>query len=92
MYELKLYVVGKTPKSIEVVSDLKQLLEDALKDRYSLEIIDVIDDPELADEGGVLATPTLEKVSPDPARKVVGDLSDRETVLAALGLTTDIVS
>ena len=92
MYELKLYIVDKTPKSIKVVSDLKQLLEDALRDRYSLKVIDVIEDPELAEQGGILATPTLEKVSPEPARKVIGDLSDKETVLAALGLTADAVS
>ncbi len=89
MYELKLYIVGKIPKSIKVVSSLKQLLEDALKDRYSLEVIDVIENPELAEQGGILATPTLEKVSPEPARKVIGDLSDKETVLAALDLTAD---
>ena len=92
MFELKLYIVGKTPKSTKIVNDLKQLLEDALKDRYSLQIIDVIEDPELAERGGILATPTLEKVSPEPARKVVGDLSDKETVLAALSLTADTVS
>lgn len=89
MYELKLYVVGRTPKSIKVVSSLKQLLEDALKDRYSLKVIDVIEDPELAEQGGILATPTLEKISPEPARKVIGDLSDKETVLAALDLTAN---
>lgn len=89
MYELKLYVVGRTPKSIKVVSSLKQLLEDALKDRYSLKVIDVIEDPELAEQGGILATPTLKKISPEPARKVIGDLSDKETVLAALDLTAN---
>jgi circadian clock protein KaiB len=92
MYELKLYIVGRTPKSIKVVSSLKQLLEDALKDRYSLEVIDVIENPELAEQGGILATPTLEKVSPEPARKVIGYLSDKETVLTALGLTADAVN
>ncbi len=87
MYELKLYIVGKTPKSSRVVSDLKQLLEDALRDRFSLEIIDVIEAPELAVQDGILATPTLKKVSPEPARKILGDLSNKETVLMALGLT-----
>ena len=92
MYELKLYIVGKTPKSTRVVSDLKQLLEGALRDRYTLKVINVIEDPELAEQGGILATPTLEKVSPEPARKVIGDLSDKETVLAALGLPANTVS
>ncbi len=87
MYELKLYVIGRTPKSIEVIEELVRLLEDALEGHYDLEVIDIIESPELAEKDGVLATPALEKVSPEPVRKIIGDLSDKERVLLALGLT-----
>ncbi len=87
MYKFKLYVVGRTPKSIEVIEELVQLLEDALNSYYHLEVIDVIESPELAEKDGILATPALEKVAPVPVRKIVGDLSDRERVLLVLGLT-----
>ena len=87
MYEFKLYVVGRTPKSVDVIEELVQLLEDALNSYYHLDVIDVIESPELAEKDGILATPVLEKVAPVPVRKIVGDLSDRERVLLVLGLT-----
>ena len=87
MYEFKLYVVGRTPKSIDVVEELVQLLEDALDDHYHLEVIDIIESPALAEKAKILATPSLEKVSPEPVRKIIGDLSDKERVLLTLGLT-----
>ncbi len=87
MYELKLYVVGRTPKSIDVIEDLVRLLEDALDDHYHLDVIDIIESSVLAEKAKILATPSLEKVSPGPARKIIGDLSDKERVLLTLGLT-----
>ena len=87
MYEFKLYVVGQTPKSQTVVWELTKLLEDAFGDQYNLEVIDIIENPERTNQDKILATPTLEKVSPEPVRRVVGDLSDKEMVLPALGLT-----
>ena len=87
MYEFKLYVIGRTPKSIDVIEELVQLLEDALNSHYHLEVIDIIESPVLAEKAKVLATPSLEKVSPEPARKIIGDLSDKERVLLSLGLT-----
>ncbi len=87
MYEFKLYVVGRTPKSVDVIEGLVQLLKDALNSYYHLDVIDVIESPELAEKDGILATPVLEKVAPVPVRKIVGDLSDRERVLLVLGLT-----
>ncbi len=92
MYEFKLYVVGRTPKSVEIVEELVQLLEDALDGHYHLEVIDVVENPELAEEDKIVATPTLERVSPEPVRRVIGDLSDsKTTVLLALGLTAQRV-
>ncbi len=87
MYELKLYVVGRTPKSIDIIEELVQLLEDALDDHYHLDVIDIIESPGLAEEAKILATPALEKVAPGPVRKIIGDLSDKERVLLTLGLT-----
>lgn len=87
MYEFKLYVIGRTPKSIDVIEELVQLLEDALNSYYHLEVIDIIESPVLAEKAKILATPSLEKVSPEPARKIIGDLSDKERVLLTLGLT-----
>lgn len=87
MYELKLYVVGLIPKSIDITEDLVKILEDALDSHYHLDVIDIIESPGLAEEAKILATPALEKVAPGPVRKIIGDLSDKETVLLALGLT-----
>ena len=75
MYELKLYLIGRMPKSVEVIEELVQLLEDALDSHYH------------ADKDKILATPALKKVTPGPVRKIIGDLSDKERVLLALGLT-----
>ena len=87
MYDFKLYVIGRTPKSVEVIEELVKLLEDALESHYHLEVIDIIESPELAEKDNILATPTLQKVSPEPVRKIIGDLSDKERILLALGLT-----
>jgi len=88
MYEFRLYVVGRTPKSIMAIENLKKLLEGALDGHYHLEVIDVTANPEVAEKDKIVATPTLTKVSPGPAGKVVGDLSNKDAVLFALGLTT----
>ncbi len=87
MYELKLYVVGRTAKSIDIIEDLVKILEDGLDGHYHLDVIDIIESPGLAEEARILATPSLEKVSPGPVRKIIGDLSDKERVLLTLGLT-----
>ncbi len=87
MYELKLYVVGRTPKSIDIIEDLVKILEDAIDSHYHLDVIDIIESPGLAEEAKILATPALEKVAPGPVRTIVGDLSDKERVLLTLGLT-----
>ena len=86
MYEFRLYVVGRTPESLMVTDELVKLLEDALDSDCSLEVIDVIENPELAEKAKILATPTLVKVAPEPVKRIIGDLSDKETILPALGL------
>ena len=87
MYEFRLYLTGRTPKSLTVIEELTKLLEDAFDSHYNLEVIDIIENPELAEKAKILATPTLVKVAPEPVRRIIGDLSDTETVLSALGLT-----
>lgn len=83
---IRLYVIGKTPKSAKAVEDLRTLLEDEFKDQYSLEVIDIFENPQLAEDDKIIATPTAIKFLPPPTRKVIGDLSDREKVILGLDL------
>ena len=85
-YVLKLYVAGNTPNSVRALKTLKNILEKEFKGVYSLKVIDVLQNPQLAEEDKILATPTLSKVLPPPVRKIIGDLSDREKVLIGLDL------
>ena len=86
MYKLKIYVIGQTPSSVKAIEHLRALLEDQFKDDYSLEVIDVLENPRLAEDDKVLATPTVVKILPSPITKIIGDLSDREKVLLGLDL------
>jgi circadian clock protein KaiB len=85
-YILKLYVAGNTPNSVRALRTLKAILEEEFKGVYALKVIDVLKNPQLAEEDKILATPTLAKVLPLPIRKIIGDLSDREKVLIGLDL------
>jgi circadian clock protein KaiB len=85
-YVLKLYVVGNTPNSVRALKTLKNILEEEFQGVYALKVIDVLKNPQLAEEDKILATPTLAKVLPPPVRKIIGDLSDREKVLIGLDL------
>lgn len=88
-YVLKLYVTGQTPNSQKAIENLKSVLKTELNGLYSLEVIDVLENPQLAEEDKILATPTLAKVLPPPVRKIIGDLSDVEKVLLGLDLTVE---
>ena len=83
---LKLYVAGQTPRAEAAIANLRRICEQELDGRYHLEIIDVLDHPELAEDARILATPTLIKQLPPPLRRVIGDLSDTEKVLLGLEL------
>jgi circadian clock protein KaiB len=83
---LKLYITGQTPRSTYAVANLNRLCHAALRDQCEVIIIDVLEQPESAEEDRVLTTPTLIKASPPPARRVVGDLSDAQKVIQGLGL------
>ena len=83
-YVLKLYVTGETPRSQTVLKNLKEILDEDYKGVYSLKVIDVIKQPQLAEEDKILATPTLIKILPPPVARIIGDLSDKEKVLLGL--------
>jgi circadian clock protein KaiB len=89
-YLLRLYVTGKTPRAEKAIANLRRICEDDLQGRYELQIIDVLQDPQLAEDEKILATPTLIKRLPPPLRRVIGDLSDREKVLLGLEVWPDL--
>lgn len=85
-YKLRLYVTGRTPQSQRALMNLRALLESELRSQYELEVIDILEYPELAEREKILATPTLVRHLPAPVRKIVGDLSNHEKVLYSLDL------
>lgn len=85
-YKLRLYITGRTPQSQRALLNLRNLLESELQSEYELEVIDILEYPDLAEREKILATPTLVRRQPEPVRKLVGDLSDREKVLQSLDL------
>ena len=85
-YELRLYVAGKTQKSAAALSNLKKYCEEHLKGQYAIEIIDLLENPQLAEGDQILAIPTLVKKVPEPVRKIIGDLSNKEKVLVGLDI------
>ena len=92
IYVLKLYVAGNTPNSMRALKTLKNILEEEFKGVYALKVIDVLKNPQLAEEDKILATPTLSKILPPPVRKIIGDLTDRERVLIGLDLLYEELS
>lgn len=85
-YVLHLYITGATPNSTRAVRNIKAICEQHLKSRYELLIIDIYQQPELAKQEQIVAAPTLIKKMPLPARRLIGDLSEHNKVLLALGL------
>jgi len=85
-YILKLYITGETPRSRTAVTNLERICQQELGDTYSLEIIDVLRHPSLAENEKIVATPTLIKELPPPLRRIIGDLSNTEKVLLGLDL------
>jgi len=85
-YVLKLYVTGQTPKSQAAIVNLRRICQEQLAGEHELIIIDVLEQPQLAEDDKILATPTLVKQLPLPSRRTIGDLSDKEKVLLGLDL------
>jgi len=86
VFLLRLYVAGQTPKSVRAFENLKRLCEEHLADRYQIEIIDLIENPQLARGDQIVAVPTLVRRLPEPLKKIIGDLSNQERVLVGLDL------
>jgi len=85
-YILHLYVAGSTPRSVRAVERVSRLCRDHLEGRYDLQVIDIYQDPSLAQERQIVATPTLVRSLPEPLRHVVGDMADEERLLMALSV------
>jgi circadian clock protein KaiB len=85
-WELRLYVAGQTDKSIRAVNNLTRLCKEHLEGRYSIEVIDLLQRPQLAAGDQILAVPTLVRRLPEPIKKIIGDLSSEERVLVGLDI------
>jgi circadian clock protein KaiB len=85
-YILSLYVTGATPRSLRAIANIKRICEEYLQGRYELEVVDIYQQPELAQQAEIVAAPALIKELPVPLRTLVGDMSDEEQVLIGLGL------
>jgi circadian clock protein KaiB len=86
-WELRLYVAGQTPRCVEAIAQLKEICEEHVQGRYSIEVVDLLENPTLAVGDQIIAIPTLVRKLPTPIKKVIGDLSNAERVLVGLNLT-----
>ena len=86
IWQLRLYVSGQTPKSLEAFANLKKLCESQLKGRYRITVIDLVKQPQLAKGHQILALPTVVRKLPKPVRTIIGSLSDTERLLVGLDL------
>jgi circadian clock protein KaiB len=86
-WHLRLYVAGQSPKSLTAFANLKRICDEYLKSRYEIEIVDLIENPQLAAADEIVAIPTLVRRLPEPTRRLIGDLSNVDRVLAGLQLS-----
>lgn len=86
IWELRLYVAGRTPKSMNALANLRAICEEHLPGQYSIEVVDLLVHPQLAEGDEIVAIPTVVRKLPAPVRKVVGDLSNRDRALVGLQL------
>jgi circadian clock protein KaiB len=84
LWELRLYVTGRSPKCIRAIENLQAACEQYLEGRYHIEVVDLLENPRLAADDQILAVPTLVRKLPPPIRKIVGDLSDTDRLLVGL--------
>jgi circadian clock protein KaiB len=85
-WELWLYIAGQTPKSILALENITKYSREHLRAKYTIEVIDLLKSPQLAEEDQIFAIPTLVRKMPTPLRKIIGDLSDKEKVLVGLNI------
>jgi circadian clock protein KaiB len=86
-YLLRLYVAGSTPQSLRAISNIRKICEENLQGKYTLQVINLYEHPELAKSEQIIAAPTLVKKLPLPLRRIIGDLSDTEKVLVGMGIS-----
>jgi circadian clock protein KaiB len=86
-WRLRLYVAGQSPKSLTAFANLKRICDEYLKSRYEIEIVDLIENPQLAAADEIVAIPTLVRRLPEPTRRLIGDLSNVDRVVAGLQLS-----
>jgi len=86
LYILRLYVTGKTPNSVRAVAKVREICEEFLAGRYQLQVVDIYQQPALAGSDQILVVPTLVRRAPGPLRRLIGNLSDRDRILAGLEL------
>ena len=85
-FVLRLYIAGQTPKCVRAFTNLKRICEEHLASRYRIEIVDLLENPQLARGEQIFAVPTLVRQLPEPVKKIIGDLSNTERVLVSLDL------
>jgi circadian clock protein KaiB len=86
IWNLRLYVAGQTPKSITALANLKKICEEHLAGKYNIEVIDLLEKPQLAKGDQIIAVPTLVRKLPEPIKKIIGDLANTERVLVGLDI------
>jgi circadian clock protein KaiB len=90
VYVLRLYITGTTPKSTRAVHNITKLCQEHLAGRYDLEVIDIYQQPALAQTEDIIAVPTLLKKQPLPVQKLLGDLSNAQQLMAGLDLASSL--
>lgn len=85
-WELRLYVAGQTPKSVLALQNITRYCKEHLEGQYSIEVVDLLKSPQLAEGDQIFAIPTLVRKFPEPIRKIIGDLSNEEKVLVGLNI------
>jgi len=85
-WRLRLYIAGQTPNSIAAITNLKKICEDKLRGKYTIEVIDLLEKPQLAKGDQIIAIPTLVRRLPPPVKKIIGNLSKTESVIVGLDL------
>lgn len=86
-WHLRLYIAGQTPRSLIAISNLYRIVDEHLKNKCLIEIIDLLENPDIGEYDRIMAIPTLVRIAPEPRCKIIGDLSNTEKTLLALELS-----
>jgi circadian clock protein KaiB len=89
-WNLRLYIAGQTPKSLTALANLKRICEEHMNGQYDIEVIDLMENPQLAQRDQIVAIPTLVRELPSPLKRIIGDLSKTERVLVGLDVVPQL--